>query len=142
MKKYNTLIRLHKRKLDALRRQVGDLEGQKAQLHKSIDSLRAEMKKEMELAGTQPEMANFFGQFAGRIKARQDEIYQEIKELDKKIFELNNQIIAIFQEMKKYEIAKENAIMKQKEKEKRKETIELDEIAAQQFTRKNGEDFL
>ncbi len=139
MKTLNILIRLHKRKLDELRRNMAALEGQKEQLHQSIKSLQNELEKEMKLAGLQAEMANFFGEFAKRIRGRQDMLHGEIKNIDVKIAELNKEIFAEFTELKKYEIARENLKQKMAEEEKRKETLMLDEIAAQQFQRRMTE---
>lgn len=136
MKTLDTLIRLHKRTLDELRRNMGVLELQKSQLQQTIQALQKDLDTEVELAGKQPEMANFFGGFAKRIKKRQEDIRLEISVLDKKITALNNEIFEAFTELKKYEIAKENAKLRVQEVEKRKETLMLDEIAAQQYQRK------
>jgi flagellar export protein FliJ len=136
MKTLDTLIRLHKRTLDGLRRQMVELETQKSQLQQAIINLQKELDSEVALAGKQPEMANFFGEFAKRIKTRQENLRQEIRALDAKITELNKEIFDAFAELKKYEIAKENAKQRAREEEKRKETLMLDEIAAQQYQRK------
>ncbi len=122
-----------------MRRNMAALEGQKEQLHQSIKSLQNELEKEMKLAGLQAEMANFFGEFAKRIRGRQDMLHGEIKNIDVKIAELNKEIFAEFTELKKYEIARENLKQKMAEEEKRKETLMLDEIAAQQFQRRMTE---
>lgn len=140
MKTLDTLIRLHKRTLDELRRNMVTLENQKAQLQQAIQAMQKELDTEIALAGKQPEMANFFGGFAKRIKNRQDNIHQEIRALDIKITELNKEIFEAFTELKKYEIAKENAKQRAREEEKRKETLVLDEIAAQQYQRKQKMD--
>ena len=137
MKALNTLIRLHKRTLDGLRRRMGELENQKAKLQQAIKVLQKELETEVELAGKQPEMANFFGEFAKRIKNRQDNIHKEIRAVDVKITELNKEIFEAFTELKKYEIAKENNKLRAEKEEKRKETVVLDEIAAQQFEKKH-----
>ncbi len=137
MKTLDTLIRLHKRKLDELRRNMVALENQKAQLQQAIKNLQQELENEVKLAGKQPEMANFFGEFAKRIKNRQENLRQEIVALDVKINNLNKEIFEAFTELKKYEIAKENAKLRQREEANRKETIMLDEIASQQYQRKS-----
>lgn len=139
MKTLNTLIRLHKRTLDELRRNMVALENQKTQLQQTIKSLQNELEKEVALAGKQVEMANFFGEFAKRIRGRQDVIHQEIRGIDGKIEALNKEIFEAFTELKKYEIASENLKLRMLEEEKRKETLMLDEIAAQQFQRKPEE---
>ncbi len=137
MKTLNTLIRLHKRTLDELRRRMGALETEKGQLQQAIAALQKELDTEVALAGKQLEMANFFGEFAKRIKNRQETLRQETRALDAKIAELNKEIFEAFTELKKYEIAKDNAKRRADEESKRKETIMLDEIAAQQFHNKN-----
>lgn len=139
MKTLDTLIRLHKRTLDELRRNMVSLENQKSQLQQAIVNLHKDLEKEMQLAGKQPEMSNFFGEFAKRIKTRQESLHGEIHSLDVKITELNNKIFEAFTELKKYEIAKENAKQREREAENRKETIMLDEIATQQFLKKQSD---
>lgn len=140
MKTLDTLIRLHKRTLDGLRREMVELETQKSQLQQAIINLQKELDTEVVLAGKQPEMANFFGEFAKRIKTRQENLRQEIRNLDIKITKLNNEIFEAFAELKKYEIARANAKLRAQEKEKHKETLMLDEIAAQQYQRKSREE--
>ncbi len=50
--------------------------------------------------------------------------------------ELNVEIRVAFSELKKFEIALENAKLRTKASQERKLTIEMDEIAQQQFGRK------
>jgi len=137
MKGLKTLIRLHKRNLDDLRRQMVALENEKAQLQQTIVVMQRELESEILLAGNQPEMSSFFGEFAKRIKNRQEAISQEIVVVDGKIDKLNNEISTEFTELKKFEIALENAKIRVAAEEARKETLMLDEIAAQQFQKKN-----
>ena len=138
MKTLNTLIRLHKRNLDELRRSMVALESQKDQLIQTIEASQRELEREVDLAKNTPEMSSFFGEFAKRIKNRQEKIYKEIQVIDKKITELNNKMAQEFTELKKFEIALENAKNRIKTEEIRKETLMLDEIAAQQFHNKNS----
>lgn len=114
------------------------LESQKDQLIQTIEASQRELEREVELAKNTPEMSGFFGEFAKRIKNRQEQIRQEIQAVDKKIMELNDKIAAEFTELKKFEIALENRKTHAKTEENRKETLMLDEIAAQQFQKKNN----
>ena len=136
MKGLKTLIKLNKRTLDDLRRKMGALENQKNQLLLLSKTLHEELVREMELATKTPEMQNFFGDFAKRIKNRQTEIAKEVQALDKQMDALRAEISEAFSELKKYEIALENANLRLAQAEQRKETIELDEIASQQHIRK------
>jgi flagellar export protein FliJ len=139
MKGLATLIKLHKRTLDELRRSMASLENQKEQLLLLSRTLQEELKKEMELAAKTPEMRGFFGDFAKRMRVRQEKIAAEIKELDKQMDKLRGEIAEAFSELKKYEIAEENARLRAAEAASRKETIELDEIAGQQHRLKKDE---
>lgn len=136
MKGLATLIKLHKRTLDELRRKMGVLENQKAAHLRAIEKMRQELAQETELARKQPDMAMFFGDFAQRIKNRQIEITKEIMALDKQMDTLRDEIAVAFGEMKKYEIALENSKKRKADEQNRKDTIMLDEIAAQQHRRK------
>ncbi len=135
MKGLATLIKLHKRDLDILRKKLVTLESQKAQLELLISRLQDELVRELELAGKTPEMGAFFGDFSKRIRTRQDQIRKEIQQLDKKIATARDDVAAAFSEIKKFEIALENAKKRKQAQENRRETILLDEVASQQHHR-------
>ncbi len=136
MKGLDTLIKLHKRTLDELRKQIAVVENQKAQLVALSKRLSDELRHEIEVAGRQPEMGGFFGGFAKRIKARQEQIAAEIKKLDKEIATLTDAAQVAYGEVKKFEIAKANAKKRALKEQDRKDTIRLDEIAGVQDRRK------
>lgn len=136
MKGLDTLIKLHRRTLDELRKQIAVLENQKAQLIAASQKLDQELKDEMQAAGKQPELSGFFGGFAKRIRLRQQKIAQEIKELDKKLATLADAAQAAFGEVKKFEIARERKQRRALKEAERKDTIRLDEIAGVQDRRK------
>lgn len=136
MKGLTTLIKLNKRTLDELRRKMVALENQKAQLLQASAKLQEELLAEIKLASKTPEMGQFFGGFSNRIKKRQEDIAAEVQKLDKQMDDLNVEIRAAFSELKKFEIALDNAKMRAKASQERKLTIEMDEIAQQQFGRK------
>src|SRR5579871_4540831 len=99
MKTLTTLIKLHKRNLDELRRRMASLENQKTQLQLLIIKLQEELAQEIKLAGSHPEMAHFFGGFAKRIQRRQDEVTAEIRSLDQQMKVLSEEIAAAFSEL-------------------------------------------
>ena len=139
MKGIKTLIKLRQRELDEQRRIMVSLENQKEQLKNASAKLQQELEQEIALAGQQPDMAHFFGDFAKRIQNRQQEITNEIATLDQAIAKVADQIAEAFAELKKIEIALENAKKREAESQARKETIALDEIAEQQHRKKSKE---
>ncbi len=140
MKGIDTLIRLSKRTLDELRKKQVALETQKEKLHDAIRRLNNEMESEMRLAQKSPEMATFYGGFAKRIKAKQAMLREETQKLEFELVVLSEQIIEAFADLKKYEIARDNAKARARAEAARKETIAMDEVAASQFLRKEKEE--
>lgn len=131
-----TLIKLHKRELDLLRRRLTNLEIQKNALIALSVKLAEELENEINLAASQVEMSNFFGNYADRIRDRQDTIRQEVLALNKQILAMQAEIAESFSELKKYEIALENRRRAEREEMARKETIQLDDLGIAQFIRK------
>lgn len=140
VKGIDTLIRLSKRALDELRKKQALLENQKTRYEQAIKKLNDEMEKEMRLAEKTPEMGSFFGGFAKHIRHKQDKLRVDIKKVEADLDAMTDEIQDAFADLKKYEIAKEQAELRAKAEESRKETIAMDEVAAIQFTRKNNED--
>jgi hypothetical protein len=139
MKGLDTLIKLHKRTLDELRRQIGVLENQKQQLLDTSKKLAEDLIHEMRMASEKPEMAQFYTGFSKRIQERQKTIALEVRKLDQQIAKLTDEARIAFGEVKKYEIAKANAEKRKQKEIARKETIMLDEIAGNQDRRKKKE---
>jgi len=140
MKGLVTLIKLSKRTLDELRRKMGSLENQKSQFEQASKKLQEELHNEMSLAKKQPEMSGFFGDFAKRIKKRQEVIANEIRKIEQQMEKLRDEIAIAFGELKKYEIALENSKARAKDEQNRRDTIQLDEIAGQQHRRKETQE--
>lgn len=139
MKGLKTLIKLSKRELDELRRAMAELETQKDDFFDAIKNLDKEMHTEMESAKTQPQLSQFYGGFANRIRLRQEAFRGEIKKLDTQIEGMREQITEAFGALKRYEIALENSQLREKQAQDRIETIELDDIAGMQHQRKEDQ---
>lgn len=137
MKGIHTLITLHQRELDGLRRQHVQLEEQKEKLIQLAAKLHNELMKERELAVKDPTMAAYMGDFEKRIKNRQMEIAKEVIQLDQRIAQLLAAITESFGELKKYEITRDNALEREKAKVDQQEQEMLDEVGIQQFSRKD-----
>ncbi len=136
MKTLNTLIKYHKQQLDELRRALTALENKKASLLEAIEKLKGELLREIEIAKEQPEMSHFFGDFAQRIRVREETFRSEIAVLDQQMETMREGVRIKFGELKTFEIAKENHLKREKEKRGKREMEQMDEIALQQFMRK------
>lgn len=136
MKTLTTLIKLHKQQLDALRRSMSALETSKAKFLHSIENLKEELERETKLAQESADMGRFFGDFAKAIRLKEETYRADIAKLDTQMEELREEIRLKFSELKKFEIAREHRLSDEKATKTRREGEQLDEIAAQQFMRK------
>ena len=133
IKAMNTLVKLHKRRVDVMRREMVTIEEERKQLLQLSERLAQEHAREMRLATEEPKMAGFFGAYSARIKERQESIRQEVKRLDAAIEEKANAIREEFSEQKKYEIAREHAKKRLAEEARARVQQRFDEIGAQQY---------
>jgi len=139
LKTLDTLIKLHKRRVDEMRREMNALEEERKQLISLSEKLKDERIQEGKLAAADAKMASFFGPYSDRIAKRLEGIAREVSRLDREIEVKLEAIREEFSEQKKYEIAREYA-KKQQEIEIRRGTQQrFDEIGSQQFTRKQGD---
>jgi len=132
-----TLIRLQNWKIDQKRREQGVLEGQRAGYLQLINSLDAEVEREMQLASNMATPPDF-GTYTQRVKAQKEELFEKIRDVDAEIEIIADALRDLFQELKRYEISLESRERTAIEDEKRKEQLELDEISMKMHSRKKA----
>ena len=135
IKTLSTLIKLHKRRVDIIRREMIPLEEERRQLLIAVEKLHAEHEREMRLAAEDAKIAGFFGAYSKRVKQRQEVIAREITRLDAAIEVKVNAIREEFSEQKKYEIAREQEKKRNLQEAQRRQQQRFDEIGAQQYLR-------
>lgn len=136
MKGLDTLIRLHQRELDRLRRELVQLETQKDKLITLAQKVQQEWIREQELAMDKPEMAAYMAGYTERVRKRQLEIAKEVAMTEVRITACRASIAESFGELKKYEVARDNERQRIAETQKRKEQQGFDELSLQRFTRR------
>lgn len=132
MKSLKTLIKLKQREIDVIRREIGVLQEQKARNENRLDELARELEREVLLAAEMADLGGFFGNFSESIKQRRTDIQSQIRKLDQKLDALADKVREHFGEQKKYEIALENQVKREKKKQDMREQAFLDEVAARQ----------
>lgn len=133
VKTFNTLIKLHKRRVDVMRREMLAFEEERNQLLVLSKTLHEEYAREVEVSTADARMAGFFGAYSLRVQKRQASIAEEVARLDKAIEAKAEAIRAEFAEQKKFEIAKGHAQKRIAEQEKHKLQSRFDEIGSQQY---------
>lgn len=139
MKGLKTLIRLEKNRLDALRKDLVTLANEKEQFEMLSQQLLDSLQKELETAAEMTEMRGFFGDFSTRIKRQRQQIAQHVAMLERKMEALREQMSGVFSEMKKYEIALEQHLAREKDRISLREQQQMDELAVQRFHRAREE---
>ena len=138
MKSMVTLLRVKQKELDALKRAQGILEKHREEMHQTIASMQDRLRDELKMAEKMPEMAQFFGDFSSHIKKRQEQIHQEIAKLERELQKITAQILELFSEMKKYELAIEADKKRKSDAAKRREQQMMDEMGIRGYIRKDA----
>ena len=132
----DTLVRLHRWRVDEKKRQVADLQRLRADLEARIAGLSADMKREGELAGAVPELGPTFPAYMAGARQRQAVLRKSCAEVNAKIEAAREELNAAFRELKKTEIAVENRAKRTNMALARKVRAELDEIGADGYRRR------
>ena len=135
-KTLNTLIKLHKQRVDVLRREMVALEDERQQLQDFAAKLKKEHENEMRLMAQDAQMANFFASYSAGVKNKLKKIAGEITRLNDAIEAKLELIREEFGEQKRYEIANEHAKERIKKEEKHHLQQKFDEVAVQQYLKK------
>jgi len=128
MKGLKTLIRIQKRELDELRKQIIPLEEKKQSYIQRIQDLSQELQDEIAAASELIELRGFFGDFSETIKKKQKELSARIARVEYQIQQLTVEVTKKFTELKKYEIAYDRYLERVAKEKAHKQQQELDEI--------------
>ena len=123
------LIRFHKFDLDEKRRYLRELEEQEARIQEAIDAIDQEVQSEQAFSRGEANFAPYYGGYATRTKARREALVDELSKAHEVVEEARETVVQAFEELKKYEITKDQQDHRAYLDEERQTQIELDEIA-------------
>lgn len=145
MKTYNTLVKLSKSQLDEKRRQLNHLLDKKESYLLNVKQLDDELRKEFqELSANKNADVQTKSQFmiyTNGIVIRQTELMKQAESLNPEINKLTDEVFLHFSDMKKFEIFRDRKIENEDELLKKKIQLELDEVATNNFIRRNKRDY-
>lgn len=124
----NALIRLAERRLDECRRQVVELEQQRAEQEAALRRLDEEVARETQLADADLDLRAALPAYLGAMQERRRGIEGEIVALDHAIAERRDEIHEAFQELKRFEIARDQRAAEAAYEAGRAEQDQLDEM--------------
>ncbi len=137
MSRLDGLIRLHRWQLDEHRRRTVELEALRQTTIERIQALDEAVAKEAAAVGSDLASQAAYRAYAARARAQQAKLAETLDTLETEIAEAQSAVTAAFQELKKYELARETRRQRQQETLLRRERAALDEIAIEAF-RRNG----
>ena len=132
------LIRFHKFYLDEKRRVLRDLEEQEASVQQAIDSLDQEIQSEQSFSRGQVDFAPYYGGYASRSKSRREALEGELAKAHEQVEAAREVVTQAFEELKKFEITKDQQDQRKYLEQERQNQIELDEVALTAHQRKGS----
>ena len=140
MSSLKTIIRLQKWKLDEKRRALAELQNLAERLQAEIDRLKEEVAAERETARGNVEYSFTYINYIQSAMERGKRLTQSLGQVEGQIAVATDEMAEAFQELKRYELAEEERLKREKEKLKRKEANMLDETALVGFRRRQQEE--
>jgi flagellar protein FliJ len=140
MSALDQLIRLHRWRLDELRRHLTDVEALAAKLEEQRRRLDTDDKREQSLAGASAEAAFAYPAYARQLIERRRKLAQSQSEAAEQIAKAQAALAEAFQELKRYETAAANRVRQQQRREQTRQQQALDEIGVDRFRRRRGQE--
>jgi flagellar export protein FliJ len=136
MSDFRSLIRLHRWQLDEKRRQHGELLKFQDGLLDRVGQLNAQIAAEGRLVGAAAEPVPGYGAYIGHSIAQRETIERSIAEVAAEIAASREAVADAYRELKKFELAEQNAAERQRLGESRRRQIALDELSIEMHRRR------
>lgn len=132
------VVRLHKWQVDEKRRQITELEVMRSDLETKLDMLHDELRAEQHNVASSNVVDINYANYAAAVMKRRENLEASITEVDVSIENMKDELAEAFKELKKFEIAQQRTIEREKLEEKRREQDRLDEISINMFRMKRN----
>ncbi len=133
-----SLVRVHSWALNEKRQKLAGLEELTDKMHQDLERLEAELNSEQRAAVGSMEGTIAFPAFVAAALERRKKLHESIAKLGLAIDAARAEVREAFQEVKKYELARDNHERRKREKVARREQRELDELGANMHRRKKA----
>jgi flagellar FliJ protein len=136
MKSREALIRLHRFRVDEIRKRLKSLDDMRADLRKKMSDLETMVAEEQRRAAHSDLGRLAFPTFARSVQARRENIQRTVDEVDRQAATVTEELQGAYRELKKHEIAADNEQARDRVEYARQVQSELDEIALSRQMRK------
>lgn len=128
MNALDTLIRLRQQALDRQRQVLGALQTRRADVERDRTALEASLAGEQALAASEPSLMFGYGAYARGVIETRARLDHLAKELDEKIDAAIVDVRAAFAELRKFEIARERRLERERNERERAEQKATDDL--------------
>lgn len=135
-----TIIRLQKLQLDEKRRVLAELHTLADRLRNEIEKVKQEIAHEQETVRDDFSVSFTYSNFAQAALERGRKLGESLGQVEAQINMATDEMAEAFQELKRYELAEEERLKRERDKQKRKEAAMLDETALVGFRRRQAEE--
>jgi flagellar export protein FliJ len=139
MKSRDTLVRLHKFKVDEVQRRLKSLRDMRADLARKTQDLDVMMHDEQRRAAGSDLGRLAYPTFARSVQARRENIQRSIDEVEKQMASVQDELEAAFVELKKFETEAEAAAARERAADARRAQTLADEAAIASHLRKTSD---
>jgi flagellar export protein FliJ len=136
MSALGSLVRVHTWALNEKQQTLAGLEGLAEKLRKDLEGLEVEMRQEQSAATGSAEGTIAFPAFIAAALERRKKLRVSIANLDLAIEAAREEVRQAYQEVKKYELARDNHERRERDRLALRERKELDELGATLHRRK------
>lgn len=140
MSSFKTLIRVQKWQLDEKRRALTELQNLEDRLRNEAERLGEELRAEQDTARNDFNASFTYAGFARSAIERRKRIDDSIRQVQEQIVAAAEQVAEAYQDLKRYELAEEERLKREREKQKHKEELMMDETALIGFRRRQEQD--
>ncbi len=138
MRTLETLIRVQKRQLDQLRRELAGLEQLAVDLRQQAADLEKEVVQQQGLARSTAEGAFAYPGYARQVIARREKVAASIADVDVRLAAMRERAAEAFQELKRYDIVLSNRRLQARMEADRREQLLLDEMGLEAYRRRHA----
>jgi len=133
-----SLVRLHRWQVDERRRHLAELDGLAERLRQELERLGEEERSEAAAAADSMEAKFGYAGYIRHVMERRRTLEQSLAEVEAQIVQARDALAEAFEEMKRYETAAANRERLRLQRAARREGIELDALAIENFRRRSG----
>jgi len=136
----NSLVRVHSWALDEKRQKLAELDRLADKLRDDLVALEQEMSREQTAASGSIEGSIAFPAFVAAALERRKRLRQSIGNIELACEAAREEVNQAFQEMKKFELARDNQTAQDQEESARREQTAMDEMGVDMHRRNNTAD--